>query len=75
MDRVSEVPSAFSSVRESLIRKFPREKIVGLDTKRVEQFIEGKGLPVKPYIIFDVIDYNRVEKIVGSTNSNWKYIS
>jgi len=68
MDILSEIPSAFSLVREQLIREFPREKVIGLDTKRAERFIEEKGLPVKPYVIFDSNDYDKVEKIVGNTN-------
>jgi hypothetical protein len=68
MDRATEMPSAFSSVKEQLIREFPRERVVGLDTKRVERFIEEKGLSVKPYIIFDSNDSDRLEKITANSN-------
>lgn len=39
-----------------------------MDTKRVEQFIQGKGLPTKPYIIFDSNDADRVEQIAANSN-------
>ena len=67
MDEVSEIPSAFKSIKNNLIEEFPKEKIEGLNTKRVEDFIQAEGLEVKPYIIFDRKDLRKINKIVGNT--------
>lgn len=68
MDRFSEMPPAFQPIKETLLREFPKEENVGVNTERVEQFIASEGLPVKPYILFYQEDYSRVERIIGSTN-------
>lgn len=67
MDKVSEMPPAFESVKDQLFREFPKERIEGINTERVEDFVRQKGLEIKPYIIFDRKDLPRVREIVGNT--------
>ncbi|MBU1500072.1 hypothetical protein KKE48_04360 [Patescibacteria group bacterium] len=67
MDKVSEMPPAFESVKDRLFREFPKKRIEGINTERVEDFIRQEGLEIKPYIIFDREDLPRVRDIVGST--------
>ena len=68
MDRISEMPTSFESVRTQLNKEFPKDKIEGLNTQRVEDYIQQEGLTVKPYIIFKREDLPKVKKIVGGTN-------
>jgi len=67
MDRISEMPSAFESVKTKLLNEFPSEKIQGLNTDRVVNFIRSEELQVKPFIIFDKEDLPKVQEIVGHT--------
>lgn len=67
MEQVLEMPRDFKSVRDKLLKEFPKEIMADVNTKRVEEFIRSEGLKVKPYIIFDIEDLPKVRKIVGNT--------
>jgi len=67
MERTFEMPQSFESVKNRLLTEFPKEKIEGIDTRRVEDFILQQGLEIKPFIVFDRKDLQKVRKIVGET--------
>lgn len=67
MERTFEMPQSFELVRNRLLAEFPKEKIEGIDTNRVENFIHQQGLETKPFIVFDRKDLQKVKKIVGET--------
>lgn len=61
------MPQSFELVKNRLLVEFPKEEIEGIDTKRVEDFILRQGLEIKPFIVFDRKDLQKVRKIVGGT--------
>lgn len=61
------MPATFESVKNLLLREFPKEKNDGLNTARVEGFIRQEGLEVKPYIIFDRENLPKVKEIMDGT--------
>ena len=67
VERTFEMPQSFESVKNRLLTEFPKEKIEGIDTRRVEDFILQQGLEIKPFIVFDRKDLQKVRKIVGET--------
>ncbi|MCX6719139.1 MAG: hypothetical protein NTZ38_02060, partial [Candidatus Taylorbacteria bacterium] len=68
MEKVFEMPPGFELVKNRLLVEFPIEHIEGIiNTKRVENFIRQEGLEIKPFIVFDRKDLQKVRDIVGNT--------
>ena len=64
MEKFSEMPSAFESVKNQLLAEFPKEQIEGINIEKVENFIRQEGLELKPFIVFDRKNLQKVRKIV-----------
>lgn len=66
----------FERVKSEVISAFQKEKIVGLDLNRAEDFIRSNGMEVKPYIIIGREDQDLLNRISGSSglfrNVNFK---
>lgn len=67
MEKTFEMPPDFEQVKNRLLVEFPREHIKGINTERVENFIRQEGLWVKPFIVFDRKNLQKVREIVGNT--------
>lgn len=67
MEKLFEMPSDFESVKNRLLEEFPRERFEDINTERVESFIRQEGLEIKPFIVFDRKDLQKVRDIVGNT--------
>lgn len=65
MEKTFEMPPDFESIKNRLLAEFPRERIEGIDTERVEGFIRQEGLAVKPFIVFSRKDLQKVRDIIG----------
>lgn len=63
-----QMPNEFKSVRERLLGEFPKERIEGINTDRVKDFIRRQGLEVKPYIIFSPEQLPKIKNIERKTN-------
>lgn len=64
-----EMPEEFRSVQNKLLKEFPKEKIEGINTERVEEFIKEKGMEIKPYIVVEKEDLTRMQDIIGCLGS------
>jgi hypothetical protein len=68
--RTTEMPEEFKRIRENLLQEFPKERVEGINLRRVEEFIKDRGLEIRPYIIIGKDDFLKMQRIVDS--SSWE---
>jgi hypothetical protein len=67
MEKITEIPRDFKTIKNKLLREFPKEDLEGINIKKVERYIESEGLTVKPYVVFYRDELPKIKQIEGES--------
>lgn len=67
METIPQIPSQFEMMKRQILSEFKKEKIEGINTEQVEDYMQQQGLGVKPYIIIEDSDLPKLVDAISRT--------